>query len=379
MEKIYFDYASTTPTALEVVKAMQPYFSHTFGNPSSPHVFGQEAKKAVEDSRDTVACFLGADPQEILFTSGGTEANNHAVFGVARSLKPKGDHIIVSRIEHHSVLEAAASLEREGFHVTYMDVDKNGMVDPGDIKKAINDKTILITVMAASNEIGTVQPTAQIGEMAKAKGIAFHVDAVQAVGHIPVDVNKLGVDLLSLSSHKLYGPKGVGALYIREGIKVSPFLVGGGQERGRRASTENVPGIVGLAKAIEICRDNMAEEIVEQERLRQRIINEVAGRIDGVTLNGHPTERLPNNAHFSFEKVQGEALLMSLDMIGMAASMGSACTSGALKPSHVLRAIGLPDDLAYGSLRVTIGRGTTSGHIDYLLDKLPGIIQRLRL
>lgn len=378
MDKIYFDYASTTPADPEVVKAMQPYFSQRFGNPSSPHVFGREAKKAVEDSRETLAGFLGARPQEIIFTSGGTESNNHAIFGMTRSLKKRGNHVIVSRIEHHSVHEPVFSLEKEGLQVTTIDVDQDGRVDPGDIKKAVTDKTVLIAVMQASNEIGTIQPIAEIGKIAREKDIPFHVDAVQAVGHILVDVNALSVDSLSLSAHKLYGPKGTGAFYIREGSKVSRFLLGGGQERGLRASTENVGGIVGLAKAITLCQEKMEREITEQTKLRNFLIGEVMKRIDGVRLNGHLGQRLPNNAHFSFEKVQGEELLMSLDMLHIAASMGSACASGALEPSHVLRAIGLPDDLAFGSLRITIGRWTTKEHIEYFLEQLPEIIQRLR-
>lgn len=379
MEKIYLDYAATTPTDPEAVKAMEPYFFERFGNASSPHSFGREAKKAVDEARHVLADFIGAQDEEVIFTSGGTESNNTVIFGAAHALRSKGSHIITSKIEHHSVLEAVHRLEKEGFKITFVNADKTGLVKPEDIKKAITDKTILISVMHANNEIGTIQPIAQIGALAKEKNIYFHTDAVQTTGRIPVNVHELHADFLSLSAHKFYGPKGIGALYIKNGTKLSPFLVGGGQERGRRSSTHNLPGIAGLKKAIELCRLHQEEEISRQKTLRDKIISEITRKIEGVQLNGHPAERLPNNVHLSFLNVDGEALLMSLDMAGIAASMGSACTSGALEPSHVLRAIGLSDELALGSLRITLGRWTTPSDVNYLLDNLPSIIERIRL
>ena len=389
MKRIYFDYASTTPTDPAVIKAMEPYFFEQFGNPSSPHTLGREANKVLEESRERVAKFLGAAAEEIIFNSGGSEGNNHAVLGIAHALREKGQHIIVSAVEHHSLLEPAAFLRDQGCKITYLPVDAMGRVNPQDVKKAITPETILIAVMHASNEIGTIQPVEEIGRIAKESKIPFLVDAVQTVGHIPVNVNQLGADFLSLSAHKFYGPKGVGALYIRKGVKVNSFLRGGDQERGRRASTQNVAGIVGLAKALELCQsippDNswraprIQLETEFQITLRNRLIEEIPKKIQGVKVNGHLTERLPNNAHFSFEKVEGEALLMSLDMQNIAASMGSACTSGAMEPSHVLRAIGLSDELALGSLRLSIGRWTTQEDIDYLLEKLPDIVASLRI
>ncbi len=378
MPRIYLDYAATTPTDPEAIKAMEPYFFERFGNTSSAHSFGQESKKALEDSRAALAQAIGAKAEEIIFTSGGTESNNQALFGVARALKNKGNHIIISAIEHHSVMDPAHQLEKEGYSVSCVGVDKYGVVDIEEIKRAVTDKTILISVMHANNEIGTIQPLDEISKITKEKKIYFHADCVQTVGHIPVDVNHLGVDLLSVSAHKFYGPKGVGVLYIRKGVKISPFLLGGGQERGLRASTNNLPGIVGLAKAMEICQRKMDEEIAAQIAMRDFLIKEVTGKISGVVVNGHPVNRLPNNVNFSFADVNGESLLMSLDMIGIAASMGAACTSGALEPSYVLRSIGLPDQLALGSLRVTLGRWTTKEHIEYFLENLPAIIERLR-
>ncbi len=378
MKRIYFDYASTTPVDQGIIKAMEPYFFERFGNPSSSHAFGRQAQKALEESRETLARLIGANSEEIIFNSGATEGNNHAILGIARSFKNQGRHILCSSVEHHSVLESMAYLEKEGFKVTYLPVDETGLVDPQAVKKAVTKETILIVVMHASNEIGTIQPIVQIGRIAKEYKIPFLVDAVQAVGHIPVDVNELGADLLSLSAHKFYGPKGIGALYARKGIKISSFLLGGDQEKSRRASTQNVAGAVGLAKAVELCQTRMNEEMIIQKGFRDRLFEEIPKRIPGVRGNGHWIQRLPNNAHFSFEKISGEALLMSLDMIGIAASMGSACTSGAMEPSHVLRAIGLSDELALGSLRITLGRWTTQEEIDYLLEKLPGIVASLR-
>lgn len=378
MEKIYFDYAATTPADPEVIKAMEPYFFERFGNPSSAHTIGREANKALEDSRETLARFIGASPSEIIFNSGATEANNHAILGIARRLQNRGRHIIVSPLEHHCVLGPVHSLEREGFKVTYLKVDSSGLVDPQEVKKSILAQTILIAVMHASNEIGTIQPIDEIGKIAKEHKILFLVDAAQTIGQIPVDVNVLGADLLSLSAHKFYGPKGTGALYVRQGIKIDPFFLGGDQERGQRASTQNVAGVVGLAKSIELCRGRMSTETERQKKFRYQLFEEIPKLISGVRINGHLTQRLPKNAHFSFEGVSGEALLMSLDMIGISASMGSACSSGAMEPSHVLRAIGLSDELALGSLRITLGRWTTQEEIDYLLEKLLGIVASLR-
>ena len=378
MERIYLDYAATTPCDPEVLEAMKPYFTEKFGNPSSIHSFGQEAKKGMEDSRQVLADFLGAKPEEIVFTSGGTESNNFAIFGVSSALAKKGNHIITSNIEHHAISEPCKALEKHGCSITYVKVDKNGIVDPQEIKKAITDKTIMISIMQANNEIGVIQPISEIGKIAKEKGIAFHSDAVQTVGHIPVNVNDLNVDLLSLSAHKFYGPKGVGALYVRKGTRINHYLHGGDQEKGRRASTSNVSGIVGLAKAIELCKAKMKEEADLQISLRDNLIKGLLAKIDQCRLNGHPASRLPNNVNMSFEYIEGESMLLNLDMLGIAASTGSACTSSSLEPSHVLLAIGLPHEIAHASLRFSLGRWTRKSDIDYLLDVLPGIIDKLR-
>jgi cysteine desulfurase len=378
MQRVYLDYAATTPTDPDVFLAMQPYFFDKFGNSSSIHAFGQEAKKAIEDARQVLANFLRAKSEEIVFTSGGTESNNFAIEGVAFALQKKGDHIIISAIEHHAITEPCKLLEKRGFKVTSVGVDRYGLIDPADIKKAITDKTILISVMHANNEIGTIQPISQIGKIAQENGIYFHTDAVQTVGHIPVSVDELNADLLSLSAHKFYGPKGVGALYIRKGTRIERFLHGGDQERSRRASTHNTPGIVGLGKAVELCGLRMKEEAEFQIKLRDRLIKEIIKRIPEVYLNGHPTQRLPNNVNLSIKYIEGESILLNLDMVGIAASTGSACTSSSLEPSHVLLAIGLPHDIAHGSLRFTLGRWTKEQDIDYLLEHLPKIVVNLR-
>lgn len=378
MKRYYFDYAGTTPTDPEVIKAMQPYFYESFGNPSSLHYFGQEARKAVEGARSKLALFLGAKEEEIIFTSGGTESNNFALHGIAYANEKKGNHIITSAIEHHAIAEPANFLEKHGFKITYVKVDKNGIISPEDIEKEITDKTILISVMHANNEIGTIQPIKEIAKIAKNKGIFMHTDAVQTVGHIPTNVDELGVDLLSLSAHKLYGPKGVGALYVRKGTKITPFLRGGGQERHRRASTENVPGIVGLGKAIEICSVKMEKEAKEQIKMRDKIIKGLENKIANIYLNGHPVNRLPNNVNYSIEYIEGEAMLLNLDMLGIAASTGSACTSGDLEPSHVLLAIGRAHDLCHGSMRFTIGRFTKLEDVNYLLEHFPKVVAKLR-
>jgi cysteine desulfurase len=378
MNRIYLDYAATTPVDPEVIKVMEPYFFEKFGNPSSIHSYGQEAKKAIEDSRQKLSTFLGAKPEEIVFTSGGTESNNFAVKGVASAMEKKGNHIITSVIEHHAISEPCKFLEKRGFKITCVGVDKYGLVSPEDIKKEITDKTILISVMHANNEIGTIQPIAEIGKLARENGIYFHTDAVQTVGHIPLKVEDLNVDLLSLSAHKFYGPKGVGALYIRKGARIDRFLHGGDQEKGRRASTHNTTGIVGLGAAIELCRLKMREEARLQTALRDKLIKEIPNKISEVYLNGHPTNRLPNNVNFSIKYIEGESILLNLDMLGIAASTGSACTSTSLEPSHVLLAIGLSHEIAHGSLRITLGRWTKEEEINYLLEHLPKVVSKLR-
>lgn len=378
MRRIYLDYAATTPTDPEVLEAMEPYFFEKFGNASSIHSFGQDAKKAVEDARLKVADFLRAKPEEIIFTSGGTESDNTAIKGVAWALEKKGNHIITSVIEHHAVGEPCKFLEKRGAKISYVGVDKSGIVDPNDVKKAITDKTVLISVMHANNEIGVIQPIAEIGKIARGKGVYFHTDAVQTVGHIPVKVNDLNVDLLSLSAHKFYGPKGVGVLYVRKGTRMERLLDGGDQEWRKRASTINTPGIVGLGKAVELCQDKMEEETAFQTGLRDLLIKEIFARIPDVYLNGHADKRLPNNVNFSIKYIEGESMLLNLDMLGIAASTGSACTSSSLEPSHVLLALGLPHEIAHGSLRFTLGRWTKEDDIDALLEQLPKIVQSLR-
>lgn len=375
---IYFDHAATTPLKKEVLDEMMPYLTEQYGNPSTIYKLGREAKKAIELARERVAKALNADIQEIYFTSGGTESDNWALKGVAFANKDKGKHIITTTIEHHAVLHPLKYLEGLGFEVTYVPVEPNGIVDPQKIKEAIRDDTILISVMLANNEIGTIQPVKEIAKIAKEKGIIVHTDAVQAVGQIPVDVKDLGVDLLSLSAHKFYGPKGVGALYIRKGTKIHPFSHGGAQERNRRAGTENVAGIVGLGKAIELATQNLSEYAAKLQKLRDKLIDGVLSKIDYVRLNGDRNQRLPNNANFSFEFIEGESFLLMLDMKGIAASSGSACTSGSLDPSHVLLAIGLEHEVAHGSLRITLGEDNTEEDIDYLLEVLPEIVSRLR-
>jgi len=378
MKRIYLDYAATTPTHPEVMEAMLPYFTDSFGNPSSIHSFGQEAREAIEKARNQVAALIGATSDEIVFTGSGTEADNFAVKGVALSRHDRGNHIITSSIEHHAVLESCKFLEEQGLSVTYLPVDGYGMVDPNDVKKAITNKTILISIMHANNEVGTIEPIAEIGNIATEAEIYFHTDAVQAVGHIPVDVNKLRVNLLSISAHKLYGPKGIGALYIRGGTRVIPFMHGGSQERGKRASTENVPAIVGLGKAAEIARQEMLEEAQKLTVLRDKLIEGILKGIEHTQLNGHPTKRLPNNVNVSISYVEGEAILLNLDLAGICASTGSACSSSDLEPSHILVAMGLPHLQAHGSLRFSLGKWTTEEDIHQVLDVLPGIVSKLR-
>ena len=378
MKRIYLDYTATTPTHPDVVKAMLPYFTDVFGNPSSIHSYGQEGKGAIEEARVKVAELIGAQDEEIVFTSGGTEADNFALKGVAYANEKRGNHIIASPIEHHAVMETCKLLEQRGFRVTFLPVDGYGLVDPDDVRRAITSETILISVMHANNEIGTIEPIAEIGKLAREAEICFHTDAVQTVGHIPVDVDEFGVDLLSLSAHKLYGPKGVGALYIRKGTKITPFMHGGEQERRRRASTENIPGIVGLGKAVELVRQEMSEEAERLTLLRDRLIKGLMEQIDHVHLNGHPRARLPNNVNVSIDFVEGESMVLNLDMEGICASTGSACSSASLEPSHVLLAMGVLPEQAHGSLRLTLGRWTIKEDIQRVLEVLPRIVAKLR-
>jgi cysteine desulfurase len=378
MKQIYLDYAATTPAAPEVVQAMMPYFNEAFGNPSAIYSYGQEAKSAIEEARAKVASLMGARNEEIVFTSGGTEADNFAIKGVAFANKKKGNHIITTAIEHHAVSESCRFLAKLGFKITYLPVDNYGLVDPDDVKKAINVKTILISVMHANNEVGTIQPIAEISKIAKEAGVYFHTDAVQTIGHIPADVNELGVDLLSMSAHKLYGPKGIGALYIRKGTKLVSFMHGGGQERGRRASTENVPGIVGFGKAAEMATREMNEEAERLTHLRDKLITDILKKIDNIRLNGHPLKRLPNNVNISVSFVEGESMCLNMDMAGICASTGSACSSGSLEPSHVLLAMGVDHVQAHGSLRFTLGKWTTNEEIEKVLEILPRIVAKLR-
>ncbi len=375
---IYLDHAATTPVKPEVLEAMLPYFTEKYGNASSIYSIGRESKKAIEEAREKVAKAIGAQTKEIFFTGSGTEADNWAIKGIAYANKSRGNHIITTSIEHHAVLHTCQYLESDGFEVTYLPVDENGLVTAQQVLEAIKPNTILISIMFANNEIGTVQPIAEIGKVAREKGIYFHTDAVQAVGNIAIDVEKMNIDLLSLSSHKFYGPKGAGALFIKKGVKTISFLHGGAQERGRRASTENVASIVGLGRAIELATENLEEYNKKITALRDRTIDEVMKRIPFVKLNGHRHHRLPGNANFSFEFIEGESLLLMLDMKGIAASSGSACTSGSLDPSHVLLAIGLPHEIAHGSLRVTFGEENSDADVDYLLEVLPVIVERLR-
>jgi len=378
MRRIYLDYAATTPTQPEVVKAMLPYLTNVFGNPSTIYSYGQEARGAIEEARTKVAELIGARGEEITFTSGGTEADNFALKGIAYASEHKGDHIITTSIEHHAVVESCKFLERRGFKVTYLPVDGYGLVAPQDIKKAITNKTILISVIHANNEVGTIEPIGEIGKIAKEAGICFHTDAVQTVGHIPVNVDALGVDLLSISAHKVYGPKGVGALYIKKGTRLVPLMHGGEQEKRHRAGTENVPAIVGLGKAVELAGQEMDKETERLTCLRDKLIKGLLERIDHIRLNGHPLKRLPNNVNVSVDFVEGESMLLNLDLEGICASTGSACSSSSLEPSHILLALGLPPEQAHGSLRFTLGRENTEEDIERVLEVLPGIVAKLR-
>ncbi len=377
MRRIYLDHAATTPVSPDVMAAMTLYFTQVYGNASSIHGEGREAKRAVENARRQVAKALNAAiPQEIYFTAGGSESDNWALKGAA--FAHGSGHIITTAIEHHAVLHTCQQLEKQGFSVTYLPVDEFGRVNASQVEKALRPDTFLVSVMAANNEVGTIQPIAEIGEVCRNRGILFHTDAVQAVGAIPLDVQAMKIDLLSLSGHKLHGPKGVGALYIRKGVKIGNLIHGGAQERGYRAGTENLPGIVGLGKAVELAHANLAENAARMTRLRDRLIHGLTQRISASRLNGHPELRLPGNVNISFDGVEGEALLLRLDLVGVAGSSGSACTSGALDPSHVLMALGLSEAAANGALRLTLGTQTTPEEIDAVLDILPPIVEDLR-
>lgn len=378
IRRIYLDHAATTPVLPEVADVMRACQTEVFGNPSSLHWFGQEAKHALDAARDSIARILAADASEIYFTSGGTESDNFALIGAAKAYHGKGNHIITSAVEHHAVLETCHWLQGEGFEVTYLPVDRHGLVDPADVERAITDRTILVSIMHANNEIGTVEPIEELSKVTRAKEIPLHTDAVQTVGHIPVDVNALGVDMLTLTAHKFYGPKGTGALYVRRGTRIAPLIHGGSQERERRAGTENVVGIVGMAKALETCMDGLEERARCETDLRDYFVRRLFEGIEGLTLNGHPTQRLPNNVNIAVEGVEGESALLMLDLQGIAASSGSACTSGALEPSHVLRATGCPLHLAQTALRFSLGRTTTLEDLDFTVQSLQEIVTRLR-
>ena len=374
----YMDHSATSPVNPEVLEEMLPYFNQSFGNASTLYALGREARTAMENARKQVASLIGAQPEEIYFTSGGTESDNMAIKGVVSKLKNKGNHIITSSIEHPAVLETCKYLEKEGYKVTYLPVYEDGIVKVSDVEEAITSETILITVMHANNEIGTIQPVAEIGALAREKGIYFHTDAVQSVGKIPVNVEDMNVDLLSISSHKLYGPKGIGALYIRKGVRIQPLIHGGGHERGMRPGTENIPGIVGLGKACQIAEENLEKNMEYVSSLRDQLIEGVLGKIEQSYLNGHPTKRLPNNANFRFTGIEGESLVLQLDAKGINASTGSACSSKKLEPSHVLMAIGLKEVDAHGSLRISLGTENTPQDIDYTIDAIEEVVERLR-
>ena len=378
MKRIYLDHNATTPLHPEVLEAMLPYYKEAFGNPSTIYSFGQETRKATDEARETVANLIGASPEEIIFTSGGTEADNLALKGVPAALEKKGKHIVASSIEHHAVLSTLKYLEKRGYKVSFLPVDEHGWLDPGEVEEAITSQTVLISVMHANNEVGTIEPISEIGEIAQKAGIYLHTDAVQTIGKIKVNVDDLKVDLLSLSAHKFYGPKGVGALYVRKGTRIYPLLHGGYQERRRRAGTENVAGIVGLGKAAEIAPKEMVQQSRRESNLRDRLEKMIRENINHCQLNGHPTQRLPNTLNVSFGFIEGESLILNLDLKGIAASTGSACTSGSLEPSHVLMAMGVAPEIAQGSIRFSLGRDNRKEDIDYTVENLVEIVTRLR-
>lgn len=377
---VYLDHSATTPVDQKVLEAMLPFFSMDFGNPNSLHAWGRKARQAVDQARDEVSRLINAEPSEIIFTGGGSEADNIAIKGVAFAKKDKGRHIITSAIEHHAVLDTCKWLEKEGFDITILPVDEYGTIRPEELRKAIRPDTILVTIHFANNEIGTVQPIEQLGNICREQGVLFHTDAVQAAGHISIDVKKLPIDLMTMAAHKMYGPKGVGALYIKKGVKIVPLIHGGGQERGLRSGTENTAGIVGFGKAAALASDRLTKDEPEKERnLRDRLIDGILEKIEDAMLTGHRTERLPFHASFCFRYIEGESLLLRLDALGIGASSGSACTSGSLEPSHVLLAIGLPHEIAHGSLRLTLGKDTSEEDIDYVLENLPKVVESLRV
>jgi cysteine desulfurase len=379
MKRIYLDHAATTPVDPRVLETMLPYFSESFGNPSSIHSFGRENRKAIEDARAVIAGEIGAaEPREIIFTGGGSESNNLALRGIAAAYRSRGNHIITSAIEHHAVYDTCKALEKKGFELTIVPVNSEGIVNPDDVINALTNRTILVSIMHANNEVGTIQPIATIGKLLRERNVLFHTDAVQTVGLIPVNVTELSADLLSMSAHKFYGPKGVGALYVRKGVKLEPLIYGGGQERNRRAGTENVAGIVGMAKALSLANSELEQNMKRISALRDYLINNILSGFEHVRLNGDRNRRLPGSVNFSFEFIEGESLLLNLDLKGIAASSGSACTSGSLEPSHVLLAMGICHEIAHGSLRLTLGKSTTKEEIDYLLEALPEIVTKLR-
>ena len=378
MRNVYLDYSATTPVKEEVLKEMIPYFTEKFGNPSSLYDKGLEARDAVTHAREQVAALINADPGEIFFTAGGTEADNWAVFGATDKLKEKGNHIITTKIEHHAMLHSCAFLEKHGFDVTYLDIDKDGRVDLQQLKDSITDKTILISVMMVNNEIGTVQPIKEIGKIAKEHKILFHTDAVQALGNVPIDVKDMGIDLMSMSSHKIYGPKGEGALFIRKGVRISNYLHGGAQEAGRRAGTENLTGIVGFGKAAELARVHFDEHVKHSSTLRDYLVERILNEIPDTTLNGTMEERHPGNANITFKYIEGESILLLLNQFGISVSTGSACSSKSLEPSHVLVALGVPVEMIHGTVRFTVGDFTTKEDIDYVVDCLKQVVTRLR-
>lgn len=378
MRKVYLDNAATTALSPRVLEAMLPYFTQHYGNPSSVHAFGREAKQGLDKARDQVAKALHCEPSEVIFTGCGTESDNTVLLGVAQRYGDKGKHIITTNVEHHAILHTCEYLEKQGYSVTYLPVDQDGLVTAEQVAAAIRPDTILVSIMFANNEVGTIMPIQEIGAVCKEKGVLFHTDAVQAVGHIPVDVQAMHIDMLSLSAHKFHGPKGVGALYCRKGIRLPSYIMGGAQERGRRAGTENVAGIVGLGAAIQLATEQLEENRAKMTALRDRLMTGIQARISEVKLNGHPTNRLSNNVNFSFKYIEGESILLMLDMNGIAASSGSACTSGSLDPSHVLLALGLPHEIAHGSVRLTLGDETTEEDIDYTIDVLEKTVARLR-
>ena len=376
--KVYMDNAATTKLSPDVLNAMMPYLTDIYGNASSVHAFGREAREGVEHARNQVAAAINASPDEIFFTAGGTESDNMAIKGVAHKYAKKGKHIITTAIEHHAVLHTCEALEKEGYEVTYLPVDEDGLISVEQVRAAMRDDTLLVTVMFANNEVGTIEPIAEIGALCRERNVLFHTDAVQAVCHVPIDVKVMNIDLMSISAHKFHGPKGIGALYCRKGIVLEPVIVGGAQERKRRAGTENVAGIVGLGAAIERAHKNMSADMARVSALRDKLISGILKDIPHVKLNGHPTQRLPQNVNFSIRYIEGESILLMLDINGIAASSGSACTSGSLDPSHVLLAMGIPHEIAHGSLRLTLSDMTTDEEVDYVLETLTKTVKRLR-